>query len=104
MFKYERISTTQLPEILQAQNEKDFLIIDARDKRFYDSTHIKSAININPYSQELSQVLRKYCKKHTIIIYCTFGTRSQIIIDLLIENNYTGQIFKIIDFNEELLS
>lgn len=101
MFKYKRISITQLPEILMSQNETDILIIDARDKKLFNSGHIESAINIDPYSTELSQVLRKFDKKHTIIIYCAYGTRSQIIIDQLLENKYQGQIFKIIDYKEE---
>jgi len=101
MFKYKRISTSELNEILQAKNENDILIIDARDRKFYDVGHIESAININPYSKELSQELNKFIEKHAIIIYCAYGTRSQIIIDQLLENKYQGQIFKIIDYKEE---
>jgi rhodanese-related sulfurtransferase len=67
-------------------------IIDGRDSTMFYSGHIKNAVFIDAFSQDLNKSLQKYLTKDTLIIYCTNNRRSEIIIENLKLLNYKGLI------------
>ncbi len=67
-------------------------IIDGRDSTMFYSGHIKNAVFIDAFSQDLNKSLQKYLTEDTLIIYCTNNRRSEIIIENLKLLNYKGLI------------
>ncbi len=70
------------------------LIIDVREKDEFDNFHIKNAFLI-PLSQITSaKVLEINPEKKKIIIHCKSGVRSKQAANILVDENYPGEIFE----------
>ena len=67
-------------------NEKEYIIVDVRNKEEYDISHIKDAINI-PYDVIDENI--DLDKDKNIFVYCKSGNRSKIAYDTLISLGYT---------------
>jgi rhodanese-related sulfurtransferase len=87
--KYPEIKLLKTNEILKM---KDIIIVDARERIFYEKGHIKGAINI-PYDEiEISfyDFLKKLDKNKEIVIYCEGGycEASFVVAEFLIKNGF----------------
>ena len=88
------IDTVKSDYVYSALSSNNFneTIIDGRDSTMFYSGHIKNAVFIDAFSQDLNKSLQKYLAKDTLIIYCTNNRRSEIIIENLKLLNYKGLI------------
>ncbi len=71
------------------------LIIDVREADEFKQAHIENSILI-PLSQISAQKLIEVNPENKkIIIHCRSGKRSKVAAKILIDQNYTGEIFEI---------
>lgn len=90
--KYPEIKILNTNELLKIYEKKNILIIDARERIFYEKGYIKGAINI-PYN-ELEIYPEKFLnlldKNKDIIIYCEGGycEESFIVGEILLKYGF----------------
>jgi rhodanese-related sulfurtransferase len=87
----DTVKSDYVYSVLSSNNFNE-TIIDGRDSTMFYSGHIKKAVFIDAFSQDLNKSLQKYLTEDTLIIYCTNNTRSEIIIENLKLLNYKGLI------------
>ena len=58
----------------------------------YYSGHIKGAINIDAFKDNLSVLLSDFLHYKTVVVYCTLNKRSEKIIETLHRDGYNGLI------------
>ena len=84
------------------------LILDIREKKEYDISHIKDAQYAGYYKFSLDQ-LNSIDKDATIVVYCSVGYRSSKIAKKLLQagfkdvRNLYGGIFKWVNQNREIV-
>ena len=129
LFFYSCLSQSSIEETLNKLNknsvpyiqtedlpvEKQTLLLDAREKNEYKTSHLKDAIWVGYEGFSLRKVEKQITNKNTpIIVYCSIGVRSEQIGEKLQKAGYTnvknlyGGIFKwkneggtVYDANEE---
>ena len=100
---YDQISGAEAKALMD--NERDYIIIDARTQSEYDQGHIPGAIMIPEYEiadraeNELSD------KNQLILVYCRSGRRSKIAAEELVKLGYTNvkEFGGIIDWEYEIV-
>ena len=78
--------------LLKKAEKEQAVIIDGRTQAMFDSGHLKNAININAFSEEADEKLKKHLDRDRMLVYCTNSNRSETIIDKLKSLNYNGEI------------
>lgn len=100
---YEQITQQQAKNIMD--NQKDYIIIDARTKEEFAEGHIKDAVLIPEY--EISNRAEKELpnKNALILVYCRSGRRSKIASEELVKLGYTNvkEFGGIIDWPYEIV-
>jgi len=82
------ISATEL-RMLQAQ--ENVIIIDSREQKEFDVSHISSAIFVGYDHFSMEEFSETIPEKDTpIVVYCTLGIRSEITADKLVKAGYTN--------------
>ena len=92
--KAQIIDTVKSTYVYELLNRCEFnkTIIDGRDSAKFYTGHIKNAVYIDAFSQDIHESLQKFITEDTLIVYCTKQTRSEIIIENLKTLNYKGAI------------
>ena len=67
---------------------EDFLLLDAREREEYDTSHIKGALWVG-YNDFSKARLNDIPKTKKIIVYCSVGYRSEKIAQKLLKFGYT---------------
>lgn len=93
---------------------KDYLILDIRERKEYDTSHLCDAVFIGYKDPDFTH-LKDIDKSQPIVVYCSIGYRSEKIGKRLLENGFTnvrnlyGSIFEwanqgqpIYNINEEV--
>jgi rhodanese-related sulfurtransferase len=94
---------------LWALNDKDYFLLDAREKEEFLVSHIPGAKHIG-YDEFTQDALPDADKNQTIILYCSVGYRSEKIGEKLQEAGYTdvrnlfGGIFEWVNRGGELVN
>ena len=85
---YVNITAKEAKEIMDT--EKDYVILDVREKDEYDEGHIEGAILI-PH-EEITQKAEEMIpdKDKLILVYCRSGRRSKIASEALVKLGYTN--------------
>ena len=85
---YEQITAEQAKTIME--NEKDYVIIDARTDEEFAEGHIENAILIPEY--EITNRAEKELpdKEQLILVYCRSGRRSKIASEELVKLGYSN--------------
>ena len=85
---YYQISQDEAKRIMD--EERDYIIVDAREQSEYDEGHIQGAIVI-PYT-EIEQKAEELLPNKTqlILVYCRSGRRSKIAAQSLANMGYTN--------------
>lgn len=66
------------------------IILDAREFKEYEVSHIKNAIFVGFNTFNLQQTMLQLNNKHqTIVVYCSLGIRSEDIAEILTKAGYT---------------
>ena len=75
--------------------KKGAIIIDVREQTEYDQAHIQNSFLL-PLSTVSAEEVRKINSQNkTIIIHCRSGKRSKVAANILLNQNYTGEILEI---------
>ena len=99
------VKTIRVHEL--ARNFSDYVILDAREKKEYEVSHLKNAIRIG-FSTPDFNVVEKLPKNTPIVVYCSIGVRSEKIGEKLLKMGYTnvqnlyGSIFEWINSGHEV--
>ena len=85
---YDQISGAEAKALMD--NERDYIIIDARTQSEYDQGHVPGAIMIPEY--EIADRAEKELpdKNQLILVYCRSGRRSKIAAEGLVKLGYTN--------------
>ncbi len=81
----ETIPAAQLYEDMQ--NDTGIVILDAREKREYDVSHLKNAVYVG-FSEFSFKKVKKLPKDAKIIVYCSIGARSENIGEKLLSKGF----------------
>lgn len=74
-----------------AMPKTDAIILDAREQKEFEVSHLKEAIFVGYNNFNLEQTtLQLRDKQQTIVVYCSLGIRSETIADKLIKAGYTN--------------
>ncbi len=87
-------------------NYNSYIILDIREKKEYDTSHLKNAINI-PFTNFKYDEFIPINKNNLIVVYCSIGYRSEKIGTKLLSKGYKvynlyGGIFNWINQNQEV--
>ena len=100
---YDQISGAEAKALMD--NERDYIIIDARTQSEYDQGHVPGAIMIPEY--EIADRAEKELpdKNQLILVYCRSGRRSKIAAEELVKLGYTNvkEFGGIIDWEYEIV-
>lgn len=67
-----------------AMSKSEVIILDAREPKEYDTSHIKNAIYIGYDNFDIATVSKIIENKHAqIVVYCSVGIRSEVIAEKL---------------------
>ncbi|WP_338357775.1 rhodanese-like domain-containing protein [Yeosuana marina] len=99
-----------LPELLKKYNTKNIpyisvqelampktkaIILDAREKEEYQTSHLKNAVYVGYTNFSVDSVIKKLPNKNkTIVVYCSIGIRSETIAFKLKKAGY-DQVFNL---------
>lgn len=67
------------------ENNPNFVIIDVCTPEEYSEEHLKDAVNLNFYSSDFIDNLKKLDKNKTYLVYCGIEKRSQKSVDIMKE-------------------
>jgi rhodanese-related sulfurtransferase len=74
-----------------AMPKTNAIILDAREKKEYNISHLKNAIHIGYNFFQLDTIQQKIKNKNkTIVVYCSLGIRSETIAKKLKKGGYTS--------------
>jgi len=68
---------------------KDYLILDIRERKEYDTSHLCDAVFIG-YKDPDFTALKDIDKSQPIVVYCSIGYRSEKMGQRLLENGFTN--------------
>ncbi len=69
----------------------DVLILDTREKREFDISHIRNAVFVGYKTFDIKTILRHHPDRNKrIVLYCSVGIRSEDIGEKLIKAGYTN--------------
>ena len=89
LFNTESIPYISVEEL--ALEENKIIILDAREIREYEVSHVKGAINVGYDNFDISKILNTIKDKNKkIVVYCTLGVRSEDIAEKLKASGYTN--------------
>ena len=72
-----------------SEHRKDYILLDAREPKEYEVSHIEGAKNIG-YDHFLLENLQNMDKKTPIVVYCSVGYRSEKIGEKLQSAGFTN--------------
>ena len=78
------ISDIQFTEI----QDTDYILVDVRTDKEYESGHIQDAVNFDFYSESFQKDILTLDKSSSIILYCRTQNRSTKTANYLKENGY----------------
>jgi rhodanese-related sulfurtransferase len=93
--------------VSQLEKSNDVILLDSREKKEYDVSHLKNSIWVG-YSDFNLDRLKGIDKSSKIVVYCSVGYRSEKISEKLLSNNYTnvsnlyGGIFEWVNNNSPI--
>lgn len=90
--KYNNESVAYISsERIKHLNSKSSFLLDARELREYEVSHIKNAIHVGYNKFDLEATTKQIPNKNAfIVVYCTLGVRSEDIAEKLKEAGYTN--------------
>lgn len=96
-----------LQELKKIQNDKNVIILDARELEEFNVSHIKNSLMVGYDDFDLSSVEKTVGKDQKIIVYCSVGYRSGDIAERLRKAGYDaynlyGGLFGWINSNENI--
>ena len=77
--------------LVEIQNDPTLVLLDTREKKEYQVSHIKGALHAGYKNFNLQKVSKTIKNKDAqIIVYCSLGVRSEDIAEILQRAGYTN--------------
>ena len=73
---------------LQLSKLEEFLLIDVRTKKEFNTKRLRNAVNIDFYDENFENNIKTLEKEKNLLIYCRSGRRSLIATEILSKNGY----------------
>ncbi len=95
----KHISTEELQKWMSAKGDAKPLLIDRREREEYDVSHLPGAFPASDV-EEARKIIEKEGKDRPVVVYCSVGYRSSVLVRQLGKEGYTnvynleGSIFK----------
>ena len=87
----DNIPYISVTELHQLQSQDKVLILDSREKKEFDVSHIPSAILIGYNQFSVEEISGNILDKETpIVVYCTLGIRSNVNANKLQKEGFTN--------------
>jgi rhodanese-related sulfurtransferase len=89
----ERLNKNTVPyiSVQELQAKPKYIVLDARELKEYNTSHLKNAIYVGFNKFDNSKVTKKIENKNSpIAVYCSIGVRSEKIAEKLIKLGYTN--------------
>jgi rhodanese-related sulfurtransferase len=90
----KKYNTESVPyiSVSELQKEKEVILLDAREPKEFEVSHLKNAVCVGYDFFNLENTLKKLPKdKNTkIVVYCSLGIRSEDIAEKLQKEGYTN--------------
>ena len=87
------------------------IIIDVREQDEFDQAHIENAILVPLSTVSAEKINEVNPTNNTILIHCRSGKRSKVAANILLSQNYSGEILELdeginawIDANQPVIS
>ena len=71
---------------LQLSKFEEFLLIDVRTRKEFNTKRLRNAVNIDFYDENFENNIKTLEKEKNLLIYCRSGRRSLIATDILSKN------------------
>jgi len=71
------------------------IIIDVREQDEFDQAHIENAILVPLSTISAEKINEVNPNNHTILIHCRSGKRSKVAANILLSQNYTGEVLEL---------
>ncbi len=72
------------------ENNQNYTILDIRELKEYNVSHIKNAISISFNDFNIKMIKHKIDKNTPIVVYCSIGYRSEKVGEKLLNEGFTG--------------
>jgi rhodanese-related sulfurtransferase len=84
-------------EIIKQRDTTSSILIDGRNEDMFKSKHIFGAVNIDAFQENVENALTPLLENKQIIVYCTNYKRAELIVDILFQLKFKGEIVFIND-------
>lgn len=74
--KYQEINSSELEEIIDSDEQKDYMLLDVRTPQEFRNGHIPGAVLLDIYDPEFKNKIEKLDKDKTYYVICRSGNRS----------------------------
>tara|TARA_B100001063_G_C16587178_1_gene463743 strand:- start:337 stop:663 length:327 start_codon:yes stop_codon:yes gene_type:complete len=88
--KFKSLSIQESLDVI----EEGALIIDVREESEYNQSHIENSILIPLSRFDINELNKNNPDNKKIIIHCRSGKRSKLAANILINQNYIGEIYE----------
>ncbi len=86
---YPQVANVSARELEGWLNQgRDLLLLDARTEAEFNVSHLKSAIRIDPESNDFRWLDDLGARNKTVVLYCSVGWRSSRLADSLMRSGY----------------
>ncbi|WP_317162574.1 rhodanese-like domain-containing protein [Flavicella marina] len=76
-------------KVSEISSLENYILLDTREKKEYDTSHLKNAECVGFDYFQIDKVLQKYPdKSQPILVYCSIGMRSEMIGEKLLQSGY----------------
>lgn len=91
------------------KNYSNYIILDTREKKEFDISHLPNAIYVGDKKFNLKKTLKLLPKDKPIVVYCSIGARSDFIGKKIAKKEYSvynlyGGIFKWLNERKKIVS
>ncbi len=81
--------TVPIIKVSEISSLENYILLDTREKKEYDTSHLKNAECVGFDYFQIDKVLQKYPdKSQPILVYCSIGMRSEMIGEKLLQSGY----------------
>ncbi|MFT5253250.1 MAG: rhodanese-related sulfurtransferase [Flavobacteriales bacterium] len=96
-----RLNNKTVPyiSIQELEAKQGIVVLDAREQKEFDVSHIRNAINVGFNKFDKSKITKRVNDKNTpIVVYCSIGVRSEKIGEKLLKLGYKMSIIYMVGF------
>jgi thiamine biosynthesis protein ThiI len=82
----------RMPYLFTESIPEDAVVVDCRPEALYRAWHVPGAVRMDP--EELKRNVRALDKRKTYILYCSYGTQTPLLAEILQQFGYEAYAFR----------